>query len=223
MRLEKRQHSSPWALVLAPIGAVAFTLLVSALLVRWAGAPVGQTYALLLQGAYGSVFALSETLTRAIPLMLTGLAATVAFKARLFNIGAEGQLYVGALAAVAVGGMHDGTGLPLPPMLLFVLMMLSAALAGALLLLGPALMKARLGVDEVVTTLLLNFIVLLLVSLMLDGPMKDPTAMGWPQSVALLGDLELSKLIPQTRLHTGLLGAPCAPRSAAQRFTFLGA
>jgi simple sugar transport system permease protein len=207
MRLEKRLHSSALALVLAPIGAVAFTLLVSALLVLWAGAPVGQTYALLLQGAYGSVFALSETLTRAIPLMLTGLAATVAFKARLFNIGAEGQLYVGALAAVAVGGMHGGGGLDLPPAVLFVLMMLTAALAGALLLLGPALMKTRMGVDEVVTTLLLNFIVLLLVSLMLDGPMKDPTAMGWPQSVALLGDLELSKLIAQTRVHTGLLWA----------------
>jgi len=75
------------------------------------------------------------------------------------------------------------------------------------LLLGPALMKARLGVDEVVTTLLLNFIVLLFVSLMLDGPMKDPGAMGWPQSVALIGDLELSKLIAQTRVHTGLLWA----------------
>jgi simple sugar transport system permease protein len=224
MRLEKRQYSSAWALVLAPIGAVAFTLLVSALLVRWAGAPVSQTYALLLQGAYGSVFALSETLTRAIPLMLTGLAATVAFKARLFNIGAEGQLYVGALAAVAVGGMHDGAGLPLPPMLLFVLMLLSAALAGALLLLGPALMKARLGVDEVVTTLLLNFIVLLLVSLMLDGPMKDPTAMGWPQSVALMGELELAKLIAQTRVHTGLLWALSLAVAlwALMKYTVLG-
>jgi simple sugar transport system permease protein len=175
------------------------------LLVLWAGAPVAQTYGLLFTGGFGSVFALSETLTRAIPLMLTGLAAAVAFKARLFNIGAEGQLYAGALAAVAVGGLHGGTGFDVHPALLFVLMMLAAALAGALLLLGPALMKARLGVDEVVTTLLLNFIVLLLVSLMLDGPMKDPTAMGWPQSVALVGDLELSKLIPQTRVHTGLL------------------
>ena len=224
MRLEKRPYSSAWALVLAPIGAVVFTLMVSALLVRWAGAPVGQTYALLLQGAYGSVFALSETLTRAIPLMLTGLAATVAFKARLFNIGAEGQLYVGALAAVAVGGMHDGTGLALPPALLFFLMLLCAALAGALLLLGPALMKARLGVDEVVTTLLLNFIVLLLVSLMLDGPMKDPTAMGWPQSVALMGELELAKLIPQTRVHTGLLFAVSLAVAlwALMKYTVLG-
>ena len=161
MRLEKRNQTSPRALLLAPIGAVLFTLLVSSLLVLWAGAPLARTYGLLLQGGFGSVFALSETLTRAIPLMLTGLAATVAFKARLFNIGAEGQLYVGALAAIAVGGLHDGVGLALPPVVLFVLMMLAAALAGALLLLGPALMKARLGVDEVVTTLLLNFIVLL--------------------------------------------------------------
>jgi simple sugar transport system permease protein len=205
MRLEKRQQTSPLAWVLAPLGAVVFTLLVSALLVLWAGAPVGRTYLLLLQGGFGSVFALSETLTRAIPLILTGLAATVAFRARLFNIGAEGQLYAGALAAVAVGGAHGGTGWDLPPALLFGLMLAASALAGALLLLGPALMKARLGVDEVVTTLLLNFIVLLLVSLMLDGPMKDPTAMGWPQSVALLPELELSKLIAQTRVHSGLL------------------
>ena len=205
MRLEKRSQSSRMALLLAPVGAVVFTLLVSALLVWWAGADVAQTYGLLLRGGFGSVFALSETFTRAIPLMLTGLAAAVAFRARLFNIGAEGQLYVGALAAVAVGGLHGGTGFDLPAPLLFGLMLLAAALAGALLLLGPALLKARLGVDEVVTTLLLNFIVLLLVSLMLDGPMKDPTAMGWPQSVALMGELELSKLVEQTRVHSGLL------------------
>lgn len=224
MRLEKRTQTSRLAMLLAPLGAVAFTLLISALLVLWAGAPVGQTYGLLWQGGFGSVFAFSETLTRAIPLMLTGLAATVAFKARLFNIGAEGQLYMGALAAVAVGGLHDGTGLALHPAALFVLMMLAAALAGALLLLGPALMKAKLGVDEVVTTLLLNFIVLLLVSLMLDGPMKDPTAMGWPQSVALMQELELSKLIAQTRVHTGLLWA-CALSVglwALMKYTVLG-
>ena len=207
MRLEKRTETSRLALLLAPIAAIAFTLLISALLVLWAGAPLGQTYSLLFKGGFGSVFALSETLTRAIPLILTGLAATVAFKARLFNIGAEGQLYAGALATVAVGGLHGGTGFALPVWLLFGLMLLAAALAGALLLLGPALLKARLGVDEVVTTLLLNFVMLLFVSAMLDGPMKDPTAMGWPQSVALMGELELSKLIEQTRIHTGLFWA----------------
>ncbi|HSU21567.1 ABC transporter permease [Comamonadaceae bacterium OTU4NAUVB1] len=207
MRLERRPATSRAALVLAPVGAVAFTLAVSALLVLWAGAPVGRTYALLLQGGFGSVFAWSETLTRATPLILTGLAAAVAFRARLFNIGAEGQLYAGALAAVAVGGMHGGEGFALTPWLLFPLAMAAAAVAGALLLLGPALLKRHLGVDEVVTTLLLNFIVLLGVSALLDGPMKDPSAMGWPQSVPLQGVLELGRLVAQTRVHTGLLVA----------------
>ena len=207
MRLERRHQTSRAALLLAPLAAIAFTLLISGLLVLWAGAPVGRTYALLLQGGFGSVFAWSETLTRAIPLILTGLAATVAFKARLFNIGAEGQLYAGALAAIAVGGLHGGTGVELPAWLLFPLMVAAAATAGALLLLGPALLKSKLGVDEVVTTLLLNFIVLLGVGALLDGPMKDPAAMGWPQSVVLQPALELGKLVAQTRLHTGLLWA----------------
>lgn len=207
MRLEKRPSPSKAAMLAAPLGAVLFTLLISGLLVLWAGAPVAATYTELFRGAFGSLFALSETLTRSIPLILTGLAAAVAFRARLFNIGAEGQLYAGAVAAVAVGGMHGGTGLEWPVYVLFPLMVIAAALAGAALLLGPALMKTRLGVDEVVTTLLLNFVMLLLVAWLLDGPMKDPTALGWPQSVALQSDLELSRLIPQTRLHTGLLGA----------------
>jgi general nucleoside transport system permease protein len=212
VRLEAREGSHKRvhaASALAPLAAISFTLLICALLVAWAGAPVGQTYLLLLDGAFGSRFALSETLTRATPLMLTGLAVAVAFRAKLYNIGAEGQLYMGALAAVAIGGMHGGSGwewaqaLPMP--LVFVLTMAAAALAGALLLLGPALLKITLGVDEVVTTLLGNFIVLLFVGMMLDGAMKDPSALGWPQSVALMSELELSKLLEKTRLHSGLL------------------
>lgn len=224
MRLEKRSEPSARALLLAPLGAIAFTLAAGTLLVLWAGAPVGATYGLLLKGAFGSLFALTETLTRAVPLILTGLAAAVAFRARLFNIGAEGQLYAGAMAAVAVGGLHGGTGLEWPLPLLFITMLAAAAVAGALLLLGPALLKSRLGVDEVVTTLLLNFIVLLGVSALLDGPMKDPTAMGWPQSVALNPELELSRLVAGMRLHTGLLIALAlaALLWALLRFSVLG-
>ncbi len=207
MRIEKRLAPSPTALALASLAAIAFTLVVSSALVLAAGAPVGRTYGLLLQGAFGSVFAWSETLTRAIPLIFTGLSVAIAFKARLFNIGAEGQLYAGALAAVAVGGLHGGTGLDWATWLLFPAMLAAAALVGALLLLGPTLLKAKLGVDEVVTTLLLNFIVLLFVSAMLDGPMKDPAAMGWPQSVALKPELETARLVEGTRVHSGLVGA----------------
>ena len=228
MHLEPRHTVSRLAQWGAPVLAVAFTLLVTSLLVAWAGAPVGRAYALLIEGGFGSRFAWSETLTRATPLILTGLAAAVAFRARLFNIGAEGQLYAGALAAVAVGswqtGAGAGAGAALPVWLLFPLMMAAAAVAGALLLLGPALLKSRLGVDEVVTTLLLNFIVLLFVSMLLDGPMKDPGAMGWPQSVALPGDLQLGKLLARTRVHSGLLWAALLALAlwALLKFTTLG-
>ncbi len=207
MRLERRDRPSRLAQVAAPVGAVLATLAITSLLVAWAGAPVGRAYALLLEGGFGSRFAWTETLTRATPLILTGLAAAVAFRARLYNIGGEGQLYAGAMAAVAVGGLHGGTGFEQPAWLLFPLMMAAAAVAGALLLLGPALMKSRLGVDEVVTTLLLNFIVLLGVSALLDGPMKDTSAMGWPQSVAIQDALQLDKLVERSRVHTGLLWA----------------
>jgi simple sugar transport system permease protein len=224
MRLERRTETTAALLLAAPLGALACTLLITSLLVAWAGAPVGRAYALLLEGGFGSRFALTETLTRATPLIFTGLAAAVAFRARLYNIGAEGQLFAGALAAVAVGGLHGGSGFELSPWLLFPAMMAAAALAGALLLLGPALLKSRLGVDEVVTTLLLNFIVLLFVSAMLDGPMKDPGAMGWPQSVALQDALQLDRLLERSRVHTGLLGALVAALAAwaLLRFTTLG-
>lgn len=207
MRLEARGALSPAMAIVAPFAAVVVTLAVAALFVAWAGAPVGRTYALIFEGGFGSRFAWSETLTRATPLMLTGLAAAIAFRAHLYNIGAEGQLYLGALAAVAAGGLHGGTGFDLPTPLLFAAMVAAAALAGALLMVLPAVAKTRFGVDEVVTTLLLNFIVLLFVSMMLDGPMKDPTAMGWPQSVALKEELELPKLVERTRVHAGLLVA----------------
>ena len=219
MRLEARPHTRWQDGLRFGVAAAAAVMMIAAALVAAAGAPVMQTFGLMAQGAFGSVFALSETLTRAIPLLLTSLAATVAFKARLFNIGAEGQLYAGAIAAVAVGGGVDG-----PPALLFPLMLAAAVAAGALLLLGPALMKLLWGVDEVVSTLLLNFIVLLGVGALLDGPMKDPTALGWPQSVGLVDGLGLAKLIPQTRVHSGLLisiGAALA-LWLLLRFTTLG-
>lgn len=218
MRLERRDETPAWLLLVAPAGALAFTLLVTSALVAWAGAPVGRAYALLVEGGFGSRFALTETLTRATPLILTGLAAAVAFRARLFNIGAEGQLYAGALAAVAVGTL-DG-----PPLLLFPAMLLAAMTAGALLLLGPAWARHRFAVDEVVTTLLLNFIVLLFVSAMLDGPMKDPGAMGWPQSATLADTMQLGKLLERSRVHSGLLIALAAAVAvwALLRFTTAG-
>lgn len=92
MRLEPREHTPLAARLLAPVAAVAAALALCALLVAWTGAPVLRAYGLLLEGAAGSRFALTETLTRATPLILTGLAAAVAFRAKLWNIGDSNQL-----------------------------------------------------------------------------------------------------------------------------------
>ena len=97
-----------------------------------------------------------------------------------------------------------GTGaVALPSFALIPLIMVCAMLAGALLLLGPAVLKTRFGVDEVVTTLLLNFVILLFVSYLLEGPLKDPMGLGWPQSKRVIADAQLPRLIQGKRLHFG--------------------
>jgi simple sugar transport system permease protein len=124
----------------------------------------------------------------------------VAFRARLYNIGGEGQLYLGALMAVVVG-----TGaIEAPALVMVPLVLLAGALGGALGMLGPAWLKARLGVDEVVTTLLLNFVILLFVQMMLEGALQDPMGMGWPQSSPVIDEAALPRLVERMRVHAGL-------------------
>ena len=176
MRLEPKPAPSLAVTLLYPLGAVAATIAITSLLVLAAGASPFSVFYLVARGAAGTQFAALETLTRAAPLIFTGLAVAVAFRAKLWNIGAEAQLYAGGIVTVVLG-----TGaLPLPAIALIPLIMLVAMAAGALLLLGPAVLKIRFGVDEVVTTLLLNFIVLLFVSMLLEGVLKDPMGLGWP-------------------------------------------
>jgi simple sugar transport system permease protein len=201
MRLEPKPAPPLYALLLFPGVAIAATLVIAALLVLAAGASPFTVFILVAKGAVGSQFALVETLTRATPLIFTGLAVAVAFRAKLWNIGAEAQLYMGAIITIVLG-----TGaLPLPSLLLIPVIMIAAMIAGGLLLLGPAFLKTRFGVDEVVTTLLLNFIVLLFVSMLLEGPLKDPMGLGWPQSQKIVAEAQLPRIITGKRLHYGFV------------------
>ena len=210
MRLEPKPAPSLAATLLYPIAAVAATLVIASLLVLAAGASPFSVFYLVAKGAAGSQFALMETLTRATPLIFTGLAVAVAFRAKLWNIGAEAQLYVGAVVTVVLGAGL----LPLPSIVLIPVIMIAAVAAGGLLLLGPAVLKTRFGVDEVVTTLLLNFIVLLFVSMLLEGPLKDPMGLGWPQSPRVIADAQLPRLIRGRRLHLGFVIAILMKKAA---------
>jgi len=201
MRLEPKPAPSLIAALAYPAGAIIVTLLLTSLLVLAAGASPFSVFYLVAKGAAGSQFALLETLTRATPLIFTGLAIAVAFRAKLWNIGAEAQLYAGAVITVVLG-----TGvLPLPSIILIPIIMVAAMLSGAMLLAGPAFLKTRFGVDEVVTTLLLNFIMLLFVSMLLEGPLKDPMGLGWPQSQKVIEAAQLPRIIKGKRLHLGFI------------------
>jgi len=200
MRFERREHRPLALIILTPLLAVAAALALSGVLIAAAGAPVLEAYWRILVGAFGSRLSATETLTRATPLMLTGLAAAVAFRARVWNIGGEGQFYLGAIAVAAFGSqlLAGAPGYLSIPLLLVV-----GAVAGMVLLIVPLWLRLRFSVDEVVTSLLLNFVAVLLVSMLIDGPLKDPLAFGWPQSQSVPDVAMLPKLVARSRLHWG--------------------
>lgn len=177
-----RIGSQPWALPAA----------------AWAS--VRDAYRALFAGALGSPYALSESLVTATPYIFAGLAVALGFRAGLFNIGAEGQLFIGALASVWVG--YAITGLPvwvhLP------LAVLAGALAGAVWAAIPGYLKARTGAHEVVNTIMLNYVAFRLSDWLINGPMKRP---GW---VPITPEVQPTAYLPRLfgdplRLHAGFL------------------
>ncbi|MGH1575842.1 ABC transporter permease [Planktotalea sp.] len=199
MRLEPITNPTLSRKLAPPTIALVMTFVIAAFLAMIAGANPFSVFGLIVKGAFGSKFALLETLNRATPLIFTGLAVAVAFRAKFWNIGAEAQLYAGALITVLLG-----TGLlPWPSGVLVPAIALVAIVSGAILLLLPALLKTRFGVDEVVTTLLFNFIFLLFISMLLEGPIKDPMGMGWPKSARVIPEARLPRIVDGLRLHWG--------------------
>ena len=199
LRLEPRAATPTWLNLTLPILAILATLILCSGLIAIAGASVLEAYAALFSGAFGRRFNIIETVVKATPLVFTGLAVAVAFRAKFWNIGGEGQLLAGAMAAAFIGARE---GLPAP--LLVPLMIAGGALAGALWAILPAFLRVRLKVDDVVATLMLNFIIFYAMMALLDGPWKDPLS-GYPDSPDILFEAEYPMLWPGTRLHLGVL------------------
>ena len=147
LRLERRESAPAWLKLALAVGAILLTLLICSGLILLAGAPVGEAYARLFLTPFSSRFDTVETAVKAAPLVLTGLAVAVAFRAKFWNIGAEGQLLAGAMAAAFIGGRAS-----LPDAALEPLMILCGAAAGAAWALLPAYLRTRYKVDDVVTT-----------------------------------------------------------------------
>ncbi|MBO9408299.1 ABC transporter permease [Shimia sp. R9_1] len=201
IRIEPRNAPSRALTLGIPVLSALIALALAAVPLMFAGANVATAYGEMFRGVFGSTFAFTEMLTRATPLIFTGLAAALAFRARLWNIGAEGQLYLGAMAAVAVGAGF----LDVPAIVLVPTIILCGCAAGAAGMVASTALKTRFGADEVVTTLLLNFIILIFLQYMLEGPLQDPMGLGWPQSAPILDQGMLPPLMERMRVHSGLI------------------
>jgi ABC-type uncharacterized transport system permease subunit len=180
------------------VGVVALVAITLALLVV-GGYPAHTALLALWNGSVGSWYALtSATLVRAIPLMLTGCAVAVAFRAGVFNIGAEGQFLVGATAATAVA-----LALPSGGWFTAFIALGAGAMAGGAWAGIAALLRTRFGVLEVISTLMLNFVALYAVSYLVRGPLQEPSHI-YPQTSTIAEGIQLGRIPGAGRLHVGL-------------------
>jgi simple sugar transport system permease protein len=186
--------------LIATVALVAAIAGLVAVLTAMSGSDPQAALAALWRGSLGTQYAVfSATLVRATPLILTGLAVTLAFTAGVMNIGAEGQLLAGATAAVAVGlavGHSTSRWVAVP------LELLVGGFAGAAWAYVPALLRRRFGVLEVISTIMMNFVALYLVGYLVRGPLQEPLRI-YPQSEALPEAARLPVLASGMRLHWG--------------------
>ncbi len=207
VRTHAKAESGRMALV-AVLPAVARVLVLAALtltlmivLLVTTGHDAGAALSALARGAFGSWYAVtSATLVRMVPLGLAGLAVVVAFRAGILNIGAEGQLLMGAIAAGAVFAVLNATNavIALP------LMLLVGTIAGSGWAAVAAFLRHRFGVLEVISTIMLNFVAQSLMGWLVRGPLQEPAHIA-PQSTSLPASLHLPTLLPNTQLHVGAL------------------
>lgn len=188
-----------WQTIGAPLIGAVVGLLIGALLIWVAGADVLTAYITLGRGAFGGSRQVTETILKAAPLLLVGLGLTVAFRARVWNIGGEGQYYLGAL----LGGMVALAFPDWPRPILLAAMLLAGMVGGALWALLAGVLKVRRGLSEIISTLMLNYIAILLLEYLARGPLQEPGGY-LPESAQFVQAARLPIIIG-SRIHLGVL------------------
>ena len=206
IRLERRLKPSKAAGFLVTAASLVLGLAFGGAILLATGANPIETYKAMVIGAFGSGYSISETLVKAIPLILCGLGVAVAFKMKFWNIGAEGQLAMGGFAASGVALFLPGWFPNLPLGWLLPLMVLAGFVAGAVWGMIPGVLRALLGVNEVITTLMMNYIAILWIEYLFYGPWRDPQGYGFPGTAQFSREAWLPRY-PGTRIHLGLVFA----------------
>lgn len=199
---EKRLEPSPAMAVIIPILSVIMALGLGAVFLKLTGFHPLEVYRDMLNGAVGSKYGFSETVVKAIPLMLAGLGVSVAFRMLLWNIGAEGQFYMGTFGASWVALTFPD----LPVYIMLPAMFVTGCLMGGFWACLPAIPRAKWGVNEVITTLMLNYVAILWVDYLVYGPWKDPKGFNFPLTAPFSKAATLPTLF-STRVHLGLVFA----------------
>jgi simple sugar transport system permease protein len=188
-----------------PLGGVVFALLIGAIMLLFLKVNPLEAYSAMLHGAVGSTFGLTQTLVKATPLLLVGLGVCIASRAMMFNIGGQGQMIIGALLATWLSLTFPNW----PGYLLIPATILLGFLGGAFWGFVPAILKVRLQVNEILSTIMLNVIALLLMNMLILGPLLDPEQLAkgtyLPQSAQLTTNVWLPKLVPHTLLNAGAI------------------
>ncbi len=195
LRVSPRYDTPSWLPAAALAGSVLAGLAAVGVLFAASGVDPFYAIARIFGGSFGSLYGLGETVTKAIPLILIASGLAVAFRAKFWNIGAESQLLLGATLSTWVG-LHWN----LPAALLVAAMFAAGFVGGALWGLVPAALRVRFGVNEVISTLMLNYIAAELLTLLVTGPWKGSTQQGFPYTDDLAGAAALW-VIPGTRIH----------------------
>lgn len=184
-----------------PALAILTALVIAGIAIFLSGSNPIQAYLALAAGAFGDQDSLVTTVIKSVPLLIAGLGVAVAFRGGLFNIGVEGQLFVGSIATVIVG-----TRLHAPAFVHIPLTLLAGAFAGALWAAIPGYLKAKYSANEVITTIMTNYIAVRIItwSIGARGPLRKPTSVV-PETDYLLETARLPNLIADTRLHAGIL------------------
>ncbi|HWZ49751.1 MAG TPA: ABC transporter permease [Herbaspirillum sp.] len=204
-RLELRGAPSRAMTFASPLLAIVLTMTLGALLFIALGKDPITGLRVFLIDPFNGTRALSELLLKSIPLVLCALGLTVCFRASIWNIGAEGQLTIGALCASAMLIWIDVPGQTLPGVLGLLLMIGAGILGGAFWASITALLRDRFNANEILVSLMLTYVAQLLLIWAVNGPLKDPNGMNFPQSIVFSDKFLLPALITGTRLHVGFI------------------
>ena len=198
-RLERRLDVKPWHEAVTLVASFLVGLAICSILIAASDKSIFDSYRALFDGAFGSRRAIYETLVQATPLIFTGLAAAFAFRARVWNIGGEGQFFAGAMGAFFVSDLWSDV---LPRVVMVPVLFVGAAAAGALWASIAGVLKARYDTNEIITTVMLNFIILLILSYLLGDLWRAPDTYYF-QTERLPESTHLPLMIGGSRLHWG--------------------